>query len=269
MHMFIEAVHIAEDLKNGIDEESGLYLLSRFLFGPPKIFDSRGREVKPVMFQIDLLGHMFSEMGWEKYDLLLCGCHYLFGSLIEGSPKFNVSKAKEILKDLEEEEQDKLDDSYFIIMGSEYIKGTNFTYNPVKAKEMFQVLYDRGHEFALDHMSELMRKYHRNSNSYNNARTNVNTERTEKKGCYIATCVYGTYDCPEVWVLRRYRDYYLNSHWWGKIFIKIYYFLSPIVVKMFGTNKHFLKYWKNYLGKKVNKLIAKGYETTKYYDSEL
>ena len=24
-------------------------------------------------------------------------------------------------------------------------------------------------------------------------------------GCYIATCVYGSYDCPEVWTLRRFR----------------------------------------------------------------
>ncbi len=30
-------------------------------------------------------------------------------------------------------------------------------------------------------------------------------------GCYIATAVYGSYDCPEVWVLRRYRDYKLSK----------------------------------------------------------
>ncbi len=260
MHMFIEAVRIAEDLKSKIDEESGLFLLSKFLFGPPKIFNRQGREVKEVMLQIDLLGHMFSNIGWDKYDLLLCGCQYLFGSLIEGSPKFNVAKAKEVAKDLEEEDQSRLEDCYFIIMGSEYIKGTNFPYDPLKAKSMFQVLYDRGHKIAFDHMSELMKKYHRDSNE------NANVEKTEKKGCYVATCVYGSYDCPEVWVLRRYRDYYLNSRWWGKAFVKIYYFFSPIVVKMFGSNKHFIKVWKSYLSKKVNKLIALGYETTKYYD---
>lgn len=27
----------------------------------------------------------------------------------------------------------------------------------------------------------------------------------EKAGCYIATCVYGSYDCPQVWILRRFR----------------------------------------------------------------
>ena len=28
----------------------------------------------------------------------------------------------------------------------------------------------------------------------------------DEDGCYIATCVYGSYDCPEVWTLRRFRD---------------------------------------------------------------
>ena len=25
-------------------------------------------------------------------------------------------------------------------------------------------------------------------------------------GCYVATAVYGSYDCPEIWTLRRFRD---------------------------------------------------------------
>ncbi len=33
------------------------------------------------------------------------------------------------------------------------------------------------------------------------------------KGCYIATCVYGSYDCPQVWTLRRFRDYTLDETW--------------------------------------------------------
>ena len=55
----------------------------------------------------------------------------------------------------------------------------------------------------------------------------------EKKGCYIATAVYGSYDCTEVWVLRRYRDYNLDTNIFGKIFIKLYYAISPTVVKLF------------------------------------
>ena len=42
-------------------------------------------------------------------------------------------------------------------------------------------------------------------------------------GCYVATCVYGSYDCPQVWTLRRYRDYTLVKTWYGRSFIRTYY----------------------------------------------
>ncbi|NLX93020.1 MAG: hypothetical protein GXZ02_03995, partial [Clostridiales bacterium] len=38
-------------------------------------------------------------------------------------------------------------------------------------------------------------------------------------GCYVATAVYGSYDCPQVWTLRRYRDYTLAETWYGRAFI--------------------------------------------------
>lgn len=58
-------------------------------------------------------------------------------------------------------------------------------------------------------------------------------------GCYIATCVYGSYDCPQVWTLRRFRDYTLDATWYGKVFIKCYYAISPTLVKCFGNQKWF------------------------------
>lgn len=57
-----------------------------------------------------------------------------------------------------------------------------------------------------------------------------------KAGCYIATCVYGSYDCPQVWTLRRYRDSVLSKSWYGRAFIKLYYKVSPILVKWFGNS---------------------------------
>ena len=53
----------------------------------------------------------------------------------------------------------------------------------------------------------------------------------EKGGCYVATCVYGSYDCPEVWVLRRFRDQYLEKSVIGHSLVRIYYAVSPSVVK--------------------------------------
>lgn len=52
-------------------------------------------------------------------------------------------------------------------------------------------------------------------------------DKSGKSGCYIATAVYGSYDCNEVFVLRRFRDENLSKTAFGRAFIKIYYKLSP------------------------------------------
>ena len=89
----------------------------------------------------------------------------------------------------------------------------------------------------------------------------------KKKGeCYIATCVYGSYDCPQVWTLRRYRDYVLDKLWYGRVFVKCYYTISPILVKLFGNKKCFQTFWKKKLNFIVFKLNAKGIEDTLYID---
>ena len=85
-------------------------------------------------------------------------------------------------------------------------------------------------------------------------------------GCYVATCVYGSYDCPEVWILRRYRDNDLAGTWYGRLFIKTYYAISPTLVKWFGKTNWFKKMWKPKLDKMVKNLQEKGYESTPYVD---
>ena len=87
-------------------------------------------------------------------------------------------------------------------------------------------------------------------------------------GCYVATCVYGSYDCPEVWTLRRYRDETLGATWYGRCFIRLYYAISPTLVKWFGQTKWFQKIWKKKLDKKIIKLQAKGFADTPYSDKK-
>ena len=107
-------------------------------------------------------------------------------------------------------------------------------------------------------------------NNTNN--TNKNNRKVQKEddeetaGCYVATCVYGSYDCPQVWVLRRYRDIVLSNHLLGKLFIKIYYCISPKLVKIFGKQSWFRKICKSLLDPMVNRLHKKGFEDTPYYD---
>lgn len=85
-------------------------------------------------------------------------------------------------------------------------------------------------------------------------------------GCYIATAVYGSYDCPEVWALRRLRDYKFATHWAGRLFIKVYYATSPTFVKWFGRSRWFNMFWKKALDKVVYKIKETGISDAPYSD---
>jgi len=84
--------------------------------------------------------------------------------------------------------------------------------------------------------------------------------------CYVATAVYGSYDCPEVWTLRRFRDFKLDETWYGRLFIKVYYAISPTFVKHFGNANLFKSLGKKLLDRWVAKLNNKGYANTPYND---
>ena len=86
------------------------------------------------------------------------------------------------------------------------------------------------------------------------------------QGCYVATCVYGSYDCPQVWTLRRFRDYSLAKSFLGRMFIRLYYAVSPTIVKWFGNTQWFKKMWQGKLDRMVAKLQANGVESTPYED---
>ena len=89
---------------------------------------------------------------------------------------------------------------------------------------------------------------------------------TSSGGCYIATCVYGSYDCPQVWTLRRFRDNILDESWYGRLFIKCYYATSPSLVKWFGNTVWFKRLWKCPLDTLIKKLHQKGVPDTFYHD---
>ena len=82
----------------------------------------------------------------------------------------------------------------------------------------------------------------------------------------MATAVYGSYDCPEVWTLRRFRDNVLAKTWYGRLFIHLYYAISPTVVKLFGETDWFQAFWRGKLDTMVANLQANGFESTPYED---
>ena len=106
--------------------------------------------------------------------------------------------------------------------------------------------------------------------TFNNtpARTSSTPTTTSSGGCYVATAVYGTYDCPQVWTLRRYRDYALAGTWYSRAFIRTYYAVSPTLVKWFGKTEWFKNMWKPTLDRMVEKLRAEGVEDTPYQDRQ-
>ena len=96
----------------------------------------------------------------------------------------------------------------------------------------------------------------------------ANASNSSSGGCYVATAVYGSYDCPEVWTLRRYRDNILAETSLGRAFIKTYYAISPTLVKWFGHTEWFKKMWKGKLDRMVRELRENGVEDTPYNDKQ-
>ncbi|HSS21680.1 MAG TPA: CFI-box-CTERM domain-containing protein [Pyrinomonadaceae bacterium] len=57
----------------------------------------------------------------------------------------------------------------------------------------------------------------------------------EHSNCYIATAVYGSYDCDEVLTLRAFRDHTLSNYAFGRLFIRIYYEVGPRVANRIAS----------------------------------
>ncbi len=110
------------------------------------------------------------------------------------------------------------------------------------------------------------RECNRLKNEIKSKDPNCEVKEESKGGCYVATAVYGSYDCPQVWTLRRYRDNTLAKTWYGLLFIYFYYAVSPTLVKWFGETKWFKNMWKPKLDRMVKHLNDKGVEDTPYND---
>ena len=86
-------------------------------------------------------------------------------------------------------------------------------------------------DIFLQNVRGLQREHQGLTSSYN-TQTRIQTASgettiTSKKGCFIASAVYGSADHPTVLILRRFRDKRLETNFAGRVFCKIYYRLSP------------------------------------------
>jgi len=61
----------------------------------------------------------------------------------------------------------------------------------------------------------------------------------KKKGCFIATAVYGHSEEYQVRVLKNFRDSRLEGHVWGEILLDIYYHASPFIAESISHSVFF------------------------------
>ena len=125
----------------------------------------------------------------------------------------------------------------------------------------------KGYLFKLEYIRECIQKVKKLDPSFEPSQQVQNAlNPSSSSGCYVATAVYGSYDCPQVWTLRRFRDYTLAETWYDRAFIRTYYAISPTLVRWFGHTDWFKKMWKGKLDRMVADLQAKGVEDTPYED---
>ncbi|WP_163618062.1 CFI-box-CTERM domain-containing protein [Microbacterium sp. B35-30] len=94
------------------------------------------------------------------------------------------------------------------------------------------------------------------------------TPTSRSGGCYVATAVYGNYDCPEVWVLRRWRDTRLITNAAGRAFVAAYYAFSPHLVRLLGDRDWFRRSMRRPIDLLVKRLRDSGYLDTPYADPQ-
>ena len=89
------------------------------------------------------------------------------------------------------------------------------------------------------------------------------------KDDYIAACVFADYDCPEMCTLRRYRDQCLATSWYGRLTVKAYRFMSPLLVKCLGKATGINRFLADKLTAKVKHLNESGVSNDDYEDKNL
>ena len=186
--------------------------------------------------------------------------------------KFGVlNKSISVINDYFEESNEEKEEVLRKISDAiEKMYGVNFVYNggtnaPVQASRAYTIKLENSVRAAFLTELKQIKEVHADL-AYLDELITKNSEQTATGGCYVATAVYGSYDCPQVWTLRRYRDYTLAETWYGRAFIHTYYAISPTLVKWFGHTEWFKKMWKGKLDRMVANLKADGVEDTPYED---
>jgi hypothetical protein len=77
------------------------------------------------------------------------------------------------------------------------------------------------------------------------------TKTDDKKGCFIATAVYGSRDAAQVQRFYQYRDCVLAKSFTGRFFIKFYYLVSPALAKWIDNKPIIKSFVRKYILEKM------------------
>lgn len=213
---------------------------------------------------------------WQQYDYRTLEAMYYTAKVWSGkvSPGYKNKLSLDLYSQIaelditsdkydEEERQMIIDSNYQL--GMVYATDPQY-YNQTKAIQYLQRAMSLGYPITNEDITRITQSTPQTSYQTQSNSTSTNTNNSSKGGCYVATAVYGSYDCPPVWTLRRFRDNTLSQNLFGRLFIKVYYAISPTLVKWFGDTNWFKKMWKKPLDKLVVKLQNSGMESTPYDD---
>ena len=144
--------------------------------------------------------------------------------------------------------------------------GVSSSYIKKRISETIEALpVKRVHHFSeTENIEQAVSDYKSQTAQYQRSYTPA--RQKSRRGCYIATCVYGSYDCPQVWTLRRFRDGVLGKNIFGRLFIKAYYAVSPALVSAFGNCTVFKRTCRRILDRLVDILQRKGIDSSRYFD---
>jgi len=85
----------------------------------------------------------------------------------------------------------------------------------------------------------------------------VEYQEKQKKACFVATMVYDDVNCPEITILRQWRDEVLLRYQFGRIFIKFYYLYGSKIAIALSRSQTSLKLTKRFLDSFINYLSRK------------
>ncbi len=83
----------------------------------------------------------------------------------------------------------------------------------------------------------------------------ANPSYVSSKSCYIATMAYGDYEHPQVMVLRKFRDDILLNSFIGRLFVKLYYIISPKIVLVLTNQNTTNSFIRKILDKLIENII--------------